>query len=412
MCRRKAAKAGITSSSTDNDPKLPEERTFKKVLAGVCIAVFLFACAFVALTVVKAARSPYDITSNWFIAWGTWAGGLGTAAAFLIAAFSISVAGAHSRFDRREAARLRADDDMAQARLLTIYKVEDEGSLESLPTYRIENRSKDLFFDVTVPYVDSPNGADGEVERRTADLVAEENRLHEFIPTGAELTPYRDHTEHEAWFTLVTVHTIDAASIKFTVEYTDAAGRRWSQELGGDITRVRTTNAVAVRPPDRFQPRQQIRKLGTVESWRHGGAFTTNLEPLQTDAEFLEVIEEWNVQNWRRIERISDVEVTPNDFDVPPEGLIAVVTYKPLAPPFWRDHFHKKLAESGLHYGSGSAQYDQTDKFRLSPDVDADVDRITALIDAALEHANDVFEQNELAAARRALDAHPGSSRQ
>jgi hypothetical protein len=87
---------------------------------------------------------------------------------------------------------------MAQARLLTIYKVEGEHSISSLPSYRIENRSKDLLFDVTVPCVDSPNGLDAEVERRTADLVAQDNRFHEFIPTAEQLTPYRDHIDYEA----------------------------------------------------------------------------------------------------------------------------------------------------------------------------------------------------------------------
>lgn len=401
------ADADDKSNSTD-DPKLPEERTFKKVLVGVCVGVSLFGCAFGVLTAVKAARSPHDITSNWFVAWGTWAGGLGTAAAFLIAAFSISVASAHARVDRRQAAEVRDDNDMAQARLLTIYKVEGELSFSSLATYRIENRSRDLFFDVTVPYVDSPHGTDGEVERRTAGLVDRDNRLHEFIPTSAELTPYRDHTEEEIWFTLVTVHTSDASGIAFAVKYTDASGRRWSQALGGSIRRIPTTEAVQVRTPDRFQPRQQIRRLTNIEAWRSGGPFTKSLEPLQTDAEFLEVIEARNVRDWKRIERIGDIEVRPNDIDNPPKGLIAVVTFRPAAPPFWVDYFREKLADSGLHYGGGSSQYEQTDKFRLSSEVDADVDRITELIDAALEHANDTFEQNELAAARRALEAHPG----
>jgi hypothetical protein len=109
-----------------------------------------------------------------------------------------------------------------------------------------------------VPYVDSPSGSDAGVERRAADLVARENRRHEFIPTTEELTPCRDHTEHEAWFTLVTVHTHDASGIEFTVEYTDAGGRRWRQELGGGLRRVHTAAAVPVRPPDRFQPPQSI----------------------------------------------------------------------------------------------------------------------------------------------------------
>lgn len=382
--------------------KLPEERTFTKIIVCVSAGVFLFACAFVVLTAVKAVRSPYDITSNWFIAWGTWAGGLGTAAAFLIAAVSISVTGAHTRFDRREAARLREDEDMAQARLMAIYKVEGEHSLESLPTYRIENRSKDTFFDVTVPFVESPNGANNEVEHRTADLVDEDNRLHEFFPTGAELTPYRDHTEHEAWFTLVTVHTTDASRIHFEVEYTDANGRRWSQKLGGRIRRITTSEAVPIRPPDRFQPRQQVSRLTNIEAWRSG---FTGLEPPETDAEYLEVIQAGTVKNWKRIARIVEVELRPNDIDNPPEGLIAVVTVRPVAPPFWTNHFHAELAKYGLHHGGGSSHYEQTDKFRLSPGIDPDdVDRLTELVDAAIDHANNTFEQTELAAARRALE--------
>nr|WP_279164325.1 hypothetical protein [Rhodococcus erythropolis] len=319
----------------------------------------------------------------------------------MIAAFSISVASAHSRFDRRQAAKIREDDDMAQARLLTIYKVEDEHSISSLPTYRIENRSKDLFFDVTVPYVDSPNGdADNKIERRTAGLVAQDNRLHEFIPTAEQLTPYRDHTDHEAWFTLVTVHTVDASGIKFAVEYTDAGGRRWSQELGGVINRVHTVQAVPVRPPDRFQPRQQIRRLSNVEAWRSG--FTNGLSPLETDEEFLEVIEVSNVARWKRIERIEDIVVEPGDDDEQTENLKVSVTFSPKAPPFWGDHFHGKLAESGLQYSGGGSQYTQTDKFCCPPQVET---RLGDLIDAAIQYANDRFEENELAAARRALDA-------
>ncbi|MDZ7914898.1 MAG: hypothetical protein U5O16_24200 [Rhodococcus sp. (in: high G+C Gram-positive bacteria)] len=400
-------------STTADDLKLPEERAFAKTLICVCVGVVLFLCSFGVLTAVKVVRSPYDITSNWFVAWGTWAGGLGTAAAFLLAAVSISVAGAHTRFDRREAARLREDDEMAQARLMTVYKVEGERSIDSLPTYRIENRSKETFFDVTVPYVDSPYGADDKIERRNADLVVEDNRLHEFIPTGAELTPYRDHTEYETWFTLVTVHTTDASRITFEVEYTDANGRRWSRDLGGVIKRMTTTKAVPVRPPDRFQPPQQISPLSKMEAWRSG--FTSGLERPETDAEYLEVFGSRTVKIWKPIERIGDVEVRPNNIDIPPEGLIAVVTFRPAAPPFWSSYFHAKLADSGLNYGGGSSQYDQTDKFRLAPDVDPNVGRITELVDDALEHANNSFEKTEIAAARRALDAqssHRSSARQ
>ena len=95
------------SSGEEGGTQMPEERQFQRVLTGVVIAAVLFALAFVVLTVIKSLRSPHDITSNWFVAWGTWAGGLGTAAAFLIAAFSILVASAHARFDRRQAAEIR-----------------------------------------------------------------------------------------------------------------------------------------------------------------------------------------------------------------------------------------------------------------------------------------------------------------
>ncbi len=389
--------------SPNNEQKFPEERTFRAVLLGVCAGIVLFAVAFTVLSIVKALYDPNDITANWFVAWGTWAGGLGTAAAFLVAAASISVASAHTRFDRREATRLRQDDEMAQARLLTIYKVEDELSLASLPTYRIENRSKDTFFDVLVPYVEAPNGADGELEHRTADLVAQDNRLHEFIPNGEELTPYRDHNEDHFWFTLVTVHTTNAHAVQFEVEYTDVSGRRWRQKLGGAIERITSNEAVRIRTPDRFQPPQQIRRMTNLEARRHG--FTRGLEPLQSDDEFLEVLEARTVTNWKRIKRINDVRIAPNDFDIPAEGLVVEVTYRPVPPPFWADHFHDKLAESDLHMGSSHSQYDRTDKFRLHPDADTNAALITEIVDSALEHANDTFEQLELAAARRALAA-------
>lgn len=393
----------------EGSARLPEERQFKYVLVAVCVTVVLFMLAFVVLTVVKSSRSPQDITSNWFVAWGTWAGGLGTAAAFLIAAFSISVASAHSRFDRRQAAEIREDNDMAQARLLTIYKVEDENSFASLATYRIENRSKDLFFDVTVPYVDSPYGSDAGIERRTADLVAEDNRYGEFIPTAEQLTPYRDHTDHEAWFTLVTVHTSDASNIEFGVEYTDASGRRWRQELGGEIERVHTTEAVPIRPPDRFQPRQQLQRLSNVELRRMGGSFTNGLEPLETDAEFLEVLEVANVARWKRIERIEDIVVEPGDDDEQTGNLKVSVTFSPKAPPFWDAHFHGRLAEAGLRCTGGHSQTTQTDNFLCPPQVDTA--GLGDLIDAAIQYANDRFEENELAAARRALDARRNNTR-
>jgi hypothetical protein len=388
------------------DPKpnrLPEERQFNTVLIGACLLGALFVLSFVLLTCIKSTLSPRDITANWFAAWGTWAGGLATAAAFVIAAFSISVAGAQARFDRREAARIREDNEMAQARLLVVYKVEGTQSISSLATYRIENRSKDLFFDVSVPFVDSPDGSQAGFERRTAELVAQDSRLHEFIPTAELLTAHRDLNQHEAWFTLVTVHTHDATGITFAVEYTDAGGRRWRQHLGGQIERVLTTAAIPVREPDRFQPLQQIRRLSNVESWRLGRSFAQNVERPQTDDDFLETIEAFKVMHWKPIERVNDIAMEHSGKGEQRAETSVAVTFKPSAPPFWADHFRDKLAESGLCYGGGSADgRSQTDSFRCTPAVAAAASN--ELIDAAITYANDRFEQNELSAARRALD--------
>jgi len=82
-----------------------------------------------------------------------------------------------------------------------------------------------VFFDVTVPFADSPCDVDGTLERRTPDRVAADNRLHEHLPDGELLVPFRSHTDQEAWFTLVTLHTFDWTGISFAVDYTDAAGR-------------------------------------------------------------------------------------------------------------------------------------------------------------------------------------------
>jgi hypothetical protein len=185
--------AGKLSIVSDGRERLREERQFTKVLVATCAIASGFLLVFVVLTLVKAACTPRDITAGYFSAWGTWAGGLATAAAFLIAAYSVAVASAHAREDRREAARVRENNDMAQARLLTIYKVEIPDSISSLATYRIENRSHDYFFDVTVPFADSPDQSNAGFERRTPELVTSENRLHEFLPNGELLTAYRSH---------------------------------------------------------------------------------------------------------------------------------------------------------------------------------------------------------------------------
>jgi len=384
-----------------NNGKLPEERQLVTVLWATCLAVLLFLYLFAMLTVCKARLSPSDITANWFEAWGTWAGGLATGAAFLIAAFSIAVASAHARVDRQEAARIRENNDMAQARLLVIYKVEMPNGIESLATFRIENRSKDVFFDVSVPFVDSPTDSSTGYERRTPELVEAENRLHEFIPTAQLLTGYRDHNQHEAWFTLVTVHTADWRRIRFAVDYTDSGGRRWRQHLDGGIEPVYTTEAIPVREADRFQPPQQLKKMSAAEAWRAGGRFAKDFIPPESDEEFLEILEVPTVALWRRIE-LDGQPVVRSGEDTP--GEIAVkVTFAPAGPPFWKDHFGNKLDEAGFRLTAGNSNgQSETQELRCPVDMAAQVSELLA---EAIEYANDRFEGYELAAAQRALAA-------
>ncbi|ORB07506.1 hypothetical protein BST30_06025 [Mycobacterium mantenii] len=294
---------------------------------------------------------------------------------------------------------------MAQARLLVIFKVEMPGGLESLATFRVENRSKDLFFDVTVPYVDSPDNSAAGFERRTPELVEAGNRLHEFLPSGELLTPYRSNTEHEAWFTLVTVHTANWRDIKFAVEYTDAGGRRWRQHLGGQIEPIFTAEAIPIREADRFQPSQQIRRLTPVEARRLGGQFARDLPPLESDEEYLEVLEPIRVARWSRIQRVGNItERTPSDSTGQPQ---TAVTFTPAAPPFWEDHFRAKVGEAGITIGGGQSDGRSQSIYLRLPDEHPPAATVE-LIDAAIQYANDLFEANELAAARRALQARRG----
>ncbi|WP_231109938.1 hypothetical protein, partial [Mycobacterium avium] len=57
---------------------------------------------------------------------------------------------------------------------------------------------------------------------------------------------------HGSRFSQVVVYTSDHNSVQFAVEYADAAGNQWKQHLGGKIERMFPTDAVPVRPPDRF----------------------------------------------------------------------------------------------------------------------------------------------------------------
>ncbi|MGV0583717.1 hypothetical protein ABQE45_08220 [Mycobacteroides chelonae] len=381
----------------EDEERLPEESQFRTLLWFSCLIALLFLYVFVMLTACKARVSPTDITANWFAAWGQWAGGLATAVAFLIAAYSILVTGAHARRDRRDAALIRDDNDMAQARLLTIFRVERPDVPQSLVTFRIENRSKEVFFDVKVPFVDCPYS--GTTERRTPELVAAENRLHEYIPNEQLLVPFRNHTDQEIWFTLVTVHTSDWRQAKFAVEYTDAAGRRWRQHYGGRIERIITTEAMPVREADRFDPVPQIRTLSAEESRELSRQFPSMLSDADREAMFHEMAPAI-ADTWAPVTRVGvpRPDVLLNGLE---DGAIWLeIDYAPVPPPQWKSHFSRELQTLGQPangYTSSSLSEVETVNF-LVPD--AELEPVVRAVDMAIVYANEQFETNELEAAR------------
>lgn len=366
-------------------PQLPEERQFQIALrAGSLIAV-TFVVAFAALTIVKARISPTDITANWFAAWGQWAGGLMTGAAFLIAAYSVAVSSAHARVDRENAARAQDSQDMAQARLLTMYRVETPTVPRSMVTYRIENRSNDIFFDVTVPYVERLGDSDGGFGRTTP---ADADTSLQYLPAQELLTPYRTSNEHEGWFTQVVVYTSDHDSVQFAVEYADAAGNQWKQHLGGKIERMFPTHAVPVRPADRFQPQSQIR-LATPDEMPGGDP---NRDWTQLDAITGPIASSWTPA--RRIGR-PEISVLTDG----PGRIAMTVSWTPLGPPPWSDAFREKLIETYPFTNSGSQGDVQHVYVECS---DNDMQGVIAAVDDAIEHANAKFNETVITPLRAA----------
>jgi hypothetical protein len=394
------------------DGRLPEERQFRAVWVGWVVVACLFLWAFVMETVIKARVTPRDITANWFAAWGGWAGGLATAAAFFIAAFSIRVTGAHARRDRQIAAEIRDDKDMVQARQLVIYKVNmpEPYSFEGIAFFRIENRSDKRFFDVNVPFVDVPGGSAGHIERRTPELVAAENRLHEHLPAGESLLPYMEASREGGWFTQVNLHTRNWDHVKFAVEYTDACGLRWRQHYGGKIERILTPEAIPVRDADRFQALPQIRKISDDEKRRMGGRFASDLPPLDDNATLEFLGGPAYLANWKRIERVGQ----PRAKDCPgPQGGLQIEFSYPspgAGEPMWETHLWEKMKDFGFsQHGGSSGGPLVTKSFRCT---EGNLRDIVAAFDEAIAYANDQFEATELAAAQRVQAAAEASAKQ
>jgi hypothetical protein len=351
------------------------------------------------VTVIKGALAPHDVTAAWFAAWGSWGAGLATASAFLIAASSVWVTGAHARADRRDAALVRESQDMAQARLLIIYEVDVRHQPASYRFYRIDNRSKDLFFDVGVPYVERYRGPETETDRLTPESVG--NTL-QFLPQALLLTPYRTQSRGEGWFTEVRVYAKPGTTVRFAVHYTDANGLPWIQHLGGKIERASSSQAVPGPPrkADTVQPHSPLRVMTRQEAANvMSGRFGSDVPPEEMQQRAFESVAPLIVETWLRVSGVGTPKADP--IDGQPDLIRLEIAYAPIGPSPWGDYFGAKLAEAGIPSHGGMRFGDvQTVILTVSED---DVARMVDVVYEAIEYANDQFEKRDIAAAHEAI---------
>lgn len=382
---------------------LPEERQFRTVVWAAALITLMFAYVFVMLTLSKARHSSGDINANWFSAWGSWAQGLGTTAAFLVAAYSIVVTSAHARTDRHDAAAVRQNQDMAQARLLMIYRVNTPTIPRSMVTYQLENRSNDVFFDVTVPHVNRQNDSDAEMGRTTPQ---EADSSLQYLPHQELLTPFRNATGHEGWFTQVVVYTSDPDSVRFAVEYTDAAGLRWKQHLGGRIEPVSASGAVPIREADRFQPPSPIRLLTPEEAADPRGLLADvprgfgEEDDEDDDPSSLYSPDELVAfaEDWKPVGRMGTPHATPVARN--PEAITVEIPYGPVGPGPWKGYFSAKLHNAGFTSFQGRAQEGSEVEAVVLEVSEDGLEQVIGVVDEAIELANQQFEGNEVACGR------------
>ena len=357
---------------------------------------------FIVLTFAKAALTPGDITSSWFETWGTWFGGLVTGAAFLIAAYSVAVSGAHAHKDRAEAAAVRENQDMAQARLLVVYPVDMPRQPQSFRFFRIDNRSKDWFFDVSVPSVERYQDGE-EMSLLTPEAFSGPGTVTmEFLPEEVFLSPYRTNDQSDTWNTEVRVYAKPGSPVRFAVYYTDANGLRWKQDLDGQIERVLSTTAVpAPRIADSVQPYSQIQTITPEEAKAHriGGPDVPDLDDENGDSAATETLARNIVHGWTPVRRVGAPILGRHHSD--PELLAIEIGYAPDAPQTWYQYFRDGLRGAGIRSNQSHSQGPyQSSTFEAPRSA---LPRVIEGFDAAVKSANERFEMDDLARLRERL---------
>ncbi|WP_197381873.1 hypothetical protein [Mycolicibacterium mengxianglii] len=355
------------------------------------------------LTSFKATTTPGDVTTSWFEAWGTWAGGLVTGAAFLVAAYSVAVSGAHAHKDRAEAADVRKNQDMAQARLLVVYPVDMPRTPQSFRFFRIDNRSKDWFFDVTVPSAERYQQGE-EMSLLTKEAFTGPGTVTmEYLPEEVFLSPYRTNDQDDTWNTEVRVYAAPDTPVRFSVYYTDANGLRWKQSLDGKIERVLSTTAVpAPRRADSEQPQSQVQTVTPEEAKarRVGGPDVPDFDDEDDDdSAEIEAVGRVILETWKPISRIGAPIIRPDHFD--PEMLSIDIGYAPDAPQPWYQYFKEAIRDAGIRSNQGHSQGPyHASTFKATKST---VPLVIERFDAAVKSANERFENEDMVRIRQHL---------
>lgn len=393
----------MTGEANSGSTQLRAERRFSTVLKWCSLVVGVFVVLFILLTLIKAALTPGDITSSWFEAWGTWFGGLVTGAAFLIAAYSVAVSGAHAHKDRAEAAAVRENQDMAQARLLVVYPVDMPRLPQSFRFFRIDNRSKDWFFDVSVPSAERYQDGE-EMSLLTPEAFSGPGTATmEFLPEEVFLSPYRTNDQSDTWNTEVRVYAKPGSPVRFAVYYTDANGLRWKQSLDGKIERVLSTTAVpAPRAADGSQPYSQIQTITPEEAKarRVGGPDVPDIDNQENGNSAENETAARNIVNgWNPVKRIGAPIVKPHRSD--PELLVIEIGYAPAAPQPWYEYFRDGLSKAGIRSNRSHSQGPyQSRTFEAAKSA---LPLVVGGFDAAVKFANERFETEHLVRLREYL---------
>ena len=128
-----------------------------------------------------------------------------------------------------------------------------------------------------------------------------------------------------------------------------------------------------------------------------------NREVSKDDDDILEAVGPALVATWTRVVRVGRPLIRP--YSHSDQNLRSVeIGYTPPPPPFWDEYFSRGFRglskAGGLNFSSGGGSSVNSVTIRRA---ESDIPQVISAVDESIERANDRFEANELADARRAI---------